>query len=463
MALPVAPLGSIPAMHLGVGGGNVQYVEPAWHKALTAFLANTAGSTGKDLVSNALARDYSTAATAQGLPGATSPSTDAQSFWSKVLHGPEWDKERYQEATRLQREMARDKATQDYHEAQLGIERGRLLMERARGEETAKHEARMAAAQEKAQASLDKQREAEIRQRGEEMGLRKTQIEQQIKEWQEGAPMRRLQMGHVLSQTATAFGQDPAKMQTYNQLRMAQAALGPDFESKFPGGTQLIKSFEQQFTEGRQPFLEEIKKYTLGPSQAPGATNSTTDTAVRPPSDNSQNVNRSGTQPSVPGGQPTDANRPGPYQPSGVPEGMPKTSAYQQPYNVQSSQGANLEGLPSAGMPGQYGQSSAMSATPPGVQDLGQPQPINQAQPLQQHVGQNYSGADLLAMVRPPQTPNSPTAIQQATSSNVQLPLTQDPYAYKLAALLARKFGTADGMGGTPMAGGSGGLPLGYG
>lgn len=119
--------------------------------------------------------------------------------------------------------------------------------------------------------------------------------------------------------------------------------------------------------------------------------------------------------------------------------------------------------LPSAGMPGQFAQTSAMSATPPPVRDLGEPEAINQPQALKQHVGTNYSAPDLLALVRPPQTPNSPTAVQYSTSPAVQLPLTQDPMTYKLAAMLARKYGTAEGMGGTPMSAGSGGLPIGYG
>jgi|688.fasta_scaffold21093_4 hypothetical protein len=197
-------------------------------------------------------------------------------------------------------------------------------------------------------------------------------------------------------------------------------------------------------------------------SYSPGRTNSTTDMAVRPPANN-ENYNRSRVKPTVPGGQPP------PGQPSLSAAdfrrmfGLPETTAYAMPDLVQSAQGPNAEGLPSAAAAGQYGQSSQMEPDPVPVPDLGEPGPINQEQPLQQHVGENYSAADLLSLVRPPQTPNSPTAIQHSTSTNVQLPLTQDTEAYRLAAMLARKYGTADGMGGTPSQAGSGGIPIGYG
>ena len=197
-------------------------------------------------------------------------------------------------------------------------------------------------------------------------------------------------------------------------------------------------------------------------SYAPGRTNSTTDTAVRPPANN-ENYNRSRVKPTVPGGQP----------PPGQPAldvaayrrlfDLPETTAYPMPDVVQSTQGGNDKGLPSAGMPGQYGQSSAMSATPEGVQDLGEPGGINQPQKLMQHVGESYAPADLLALVRPPQTPNSPTAGQYSTAVNNPPPIPMNDEAIRIAQRFMRKFGTADGMGGTPQAAGSGGLPIGYG
>lgn len=95
---------------MNLGHGVTQtYIEPAWHKALTAFLVNTASSTGKDLVSNALAQDYGAAARAQGLAGAPGED-DKQSFASKVLQGPNWDKARFKEAQQAKTDEERYKA-----------------------------------------------------------------------------------------------------------------------------------------------------------------------------------------------------------------------------------------------------------------------------------------------------------------------------------------------------------------
>jgi hypothetical protein len=82
---------------------------------------------------------------------------------------------------------------------------------------------------------------------------------------------------------------------------------------------------------------------------------------------------------------------------------------------------------------------------------------------LVQHVGQTMDPTDLLALVRPPQTPNSPTAIQPSTSGEQSLPLTQDPDTMRRAAMLAKLLGIPQGAGGSIGGAGSGGLPLGYG
>lgn len=420
-------------MHLGGGGGSVQYVEPAWHKALTAFLVNTAGSTGKDLVSNALARDYATAATAQGLPGATTPTTGSQSFWSKVLHGPEWDKERYQEATRAKAEADRFKATQEHWASQLGLSKEELQQRIKEAEKTGEY------------------RQAELGLRGRELAsqeaARRSTAEHQMFQTVSQAQANRENMLERMREFE-ARRTDPLARAQLAHLTAQTAALSP--AQKAQEEVEKIKALQKAF-----PYL-----FPNTGSGAPGATN--TATGQNPPIDNSaQPQPFSKTSPTVPGSAPVPA--------SSIPEmirraaNAPKTTSMDMPVMTQGVQGGGPDILPSAGMPGQYGQSSAMSATPPGVQDLGEPGSINQPQALAQHVGQNYAAPDLLALIRPPQTPNSPTAIQYSTPANVQIPLTQDTEAYRLAALLARKFGTADGMGGTPMAGGSGGLPLGYG
>jgi len=112
-------------MNLGHSVSTVQ-LEPAWHKALTAFLVNTAGSTGKDLVSNALANDYGDAARAQGLVGAPAEGAEKQSFASKVLHGPDWDKTRFKEAQQAKLEQTRFDTQTKHWADQLGLSREQL-------------------------------------------------------------------------------------------------------------------------------------------------------------------------------------------------------------------------------------------------------------------------------------------------------------------------------------------------
>ena len=89
MALPQAQLGQLPYMQLG-SGPRTQTIEPAWHKALAAFLVNTASASGKGLADNAMSQDYSEQAVAAGVPGA---SAEKQAFLDKLLHGPRMDKE----------------------------------------------------------------------------------------------------------------------------------------------------------------------------------------------------------------------------------------------------------------------------------------------------------------------------------------------------------------------------------
>jgi hypothetical protein len=106
------------------------------------------------------------------------------------------------------------------------------------------------------------------------------------------------------------------------------------------------------------------------------------------------------------------------------------------------------------------GQSAAQ--TPAGPEDY-EDEPITQAQPLSQHTGEAMGPSDILALVRPAQTPNSPTNIGASTTGANPQSIPMSPEAYRLAAEFARRMGLAPGMGGTPGQAGSGGLPLGYG
>ena len=122
MALPTAQLGQLPSMNLATHSP-VQIVTPPWKQALASFLTNTAGGIAKEGVGNAFATDYAKAASAEGLPGATSPDTGTQSFWSKILHGPEWDKTRFQEGVKSSKDDAKLEAERSRWAQQLGLSR----------------------------------------------------------------------------------------------------------------------------------------------------------------------------------------------------------------------------------------------------------------------------------------------------------------------------------------------------
>jgi hypothetical protein len=107
------------------------------------------------------------------------------------------------------------------------------------------------------------------------------------------------------------------------------------------------------------------------------------------------------------------------------------------------------------------GQSAAM--TPEGNLEDYEDEPITQEQPMEQHTGEAMGPSDILALVRPAQTPNSPTNIGASTTGANPQPVPMSPETYRLAAEFARRMGLAPGMGGTPGQAGSGGLPLGYG
>src|ERR1017187_6905030 len=99
MSLPIAQLGQLPSMNFS-RPQTIPKIEPAWHKALTALLVNTAGNAAQTGVSNAMARDYSKEAIAAGLPGTEGETP--QSFLSQVMHGPQWDKTALHEGMRAQ-------------------------------------------------------------------------------------------------------------------------------------------------------------------------------------------------------------------------------------------------------------------------------------------------------------------------------------------------------------------------
>lgn len=344
MALPVAPLGSLPSMNLGHGGGTM-YVEPAWHKALTAFLVNTAGSTGKDLVSNALARDYSTAATAQGLPGATSPTTGDQSFWSKVLHGPEWDKERYKEAQQMKVAQERDKATEAYRAKELGLRELGMQTETAQRAQAAaeradefkartEHERAMEDRLNRALASEQAFRDRQLAQAAEQFGRTENRqllglqlghagdlarLEATRQEHAARAPLTAAQIDNLRSEIQARGLTHLPEAKAVQQLQMARATLPEaEFQRMFPNAAAIEQQYEQAVRKAMSgqsnPMaapaanVDELRKmFQTGGSLTPGATNSTTDTAVRPVTSNNETINRSASSPTVPGSAPVDS------------------------------------------------------------------------------------------------------------------------------------------------------------
>jgi hypothetical protein len=83
--------------------------------------------------------------------------------------------------------------------------------------------------------------------------------------------------------------------------------------------------------------VDELRKmFQSGGSVTPGATNSTTDTAVRPVMSNNETINRSASSPTVPGSAPVESMEiqlPANLRPSG-----PVTTPFALPSVTQSTQ-----------------------------------------------------------------------------------------------------------------------------
>jgi len=137
MALPQAQLGQLPYMQLG-SGPRTQTIEPAWHKALAAFLINTASASGKGLADNAMSQDYSEQAAAAGVPGA---SAEKQAFLDKLLRGPRMDKEGLRAGMRDVTEGKRNELQDSRHRDEIAF-REKQLAETiaARGEDRTSRE-----------------------------------------------------------------------------------------------------------------------------------------------------------------------------------------------------------------------------------------------------------------------------------------------------------------------------------
>lgn len=282
MALPVAPLGSLPSMNLGQSGPRVE--DPLWKKALANFLTNTATDVTtsgiKGAFQNLTEQDYSKAAAAEGLPGATTPTTDVQSFWSKVLHGPEWDKTRYGNAGEMKREQMRDEATSKYREAQLGVDRERLGVERERlgqskGEFERTMEERVADRVARYQERMDDlnfRREVEERIAqlgGTQADMDKLRLQLAQDQFKQQGPLIRAQTAGQLSNIAADAAKGSPYAEAVSKLMLIQATMTPEqFNAQFPGANTIIDLFKRDQAERRSQYTPMIEE-TLG-MQKPG-------------------------------------------------------------------------------------------------------------------------------------------------------------------------------------------------
>jgi len=427
MALSQAQLGQVPYMQLM---SRPQAVEPAWHKALAAFLVNTASSTGKGLADNVMSQDYSEQAAAAGVPGA---SAEKQAFLDKLLRGPRMDKEGLRAGMRDVTEGKRNELQDRRYQDQLSLQEKQLAETiAARGEDRTSREkiagetaalrkeegaqrafANSQTAQDRIERMLESRRAQE-----ERVPLTRAQVEESK------ARTKVLEAGgnpdEILARAyAQAAGKGKAEMEAFKQRMIDFGILPPGSGTNVPGGKQ--------------------------------------------PTDNSSSFDarNTGPTPSVPGGKPV-------VRPGGESEAIqnfirglndPKSTPVPMP-SATSTSGSNPNAAPSAGTSAQMGQSAAM--TPGGPEDY-EDEPITQEQPMEQHTGEAMGPSDILALVRPAQTPNSPTNIGASTTGANPQPVPMSPETYRLAAEFARRMGLAPGMGGTPGQAGSGGLPLGYG
>ena len=396
-----------------------QVAEPAWQKALTAFLVNAASSTGKDLAGNALAADYSEQAAAAGVPGA---STEKQAFLDKMLRGPRMDKEGLRAGMRDVTEGKRFEQQDRRYKDQLSLQEKQLA-------ETIAENVASRTSREKIAGEMAADRKVTAAERAlknsNDAQDRREKLLQEIREFALRAPLTAAQVEESGARTAWYRSNvDPEALRA-----RAGAQQGGKSTAELTALDELMKRFG-----GKQP----------------GDNSASFDPA------------NTGPTPTVPGGKPV-------IRPGGDSEQLqsflrgldnPKTTPVPMPASTSVGPETQPNMAPSAGTSQQMGQSAAQ--TPAGPEDY-EDEPITQAQPLSQHTGEAMGPSDILALVRPAQTPNSPTNIGASTTGANPQSIPMSPEAYRLAAEFARRMGLAPGMGGTPGQAGSGGLPLGYG
>jgi hypothetical protein len=428
MSLPTAQLGQLPSMNFSRPQPREQ-IEPAWHKALTALLVSAASGATQRGISNVMEGDYTKQAVAAGLPG-TTPDEKAQPWYSQIMHGPQWDRTAYQTGMKDQvlnkrldikdREDTRRFDQQDARLAQqLGISTAQLA--ELKDQHQAENDARL-----REQQSNDSYRQGQLGIEGRRVQNEQDRLNAEKIHW-----------------TDSRSPTDP--------LNASEIALR---QSEVNKNTPQFQA---------QQRLEMMRQLGIDPTTLFGGTNTSTGQPPSQPSSNNDSVDfhGAGTQ-SVPGGQ-TDSSADrinrllSQPQMSAYPSSSPNPTQNLSPIDaLNARERANT----AAGTSSQMGQSQQMGPT--SYNDIPQP-PITQEQPLEQAVGETGFPSDALALTRPAQTPNSPTGILPSSAANFMPAFNFDPQTLKQAAMLAKLLGMPQGTGGMPGAGGSGGMPTGYG
>ena len=404
-----------------------------------------AGGLAQQGVSNAMSQDYIEQGAAAGLQG-TTPGQKEQPWYSKLIKGPQMDKATYQTGLRDQTQNKRldnqdieakrrfdqqDKRIAD----QLGISVDTL------NEMKAQHQADNEARKTE-QASTDKYRKGEQDYRQNELNYQLIDLlGRNAFRDREFDPNANLELKSKLHLQQTQADENVARASSYSPQAAAQKEDALMRMQYGDAGYEAFKSFLRSTIP-----------------QVPGATKTTTGQPIN--NSDSVDFHGTGTQ-SVPGsfpGQPHNRDVNDTLN-------QPQTSAYPSPNPTQSvspidALNARERANTAAGTSSQMGQSQQMGPT--SYNDVPQP-PITQEQPLEQAVGESGFPSDALALTRPAQTPNSPTGILPSSAANFMPPFNFDPQTLKQAAMLARLLGMPQGTGGMPGAGGSGGMPTGYG
>lgn len=162
------------------------------------------------------------------------------------------------------------------------------------------------------------------------------------------APLTAAQIDNLRSEIQARGLSHLPEAKAVQQLQMARAAL-PDaeFQRMFPNADVIVQQYEQAVRKASSgqsnPMsapavnVDELRKmFQSGGSVTPGATNSTTDTAVRPVMSNNETINRSASSPTVPGSAPVESMEiqlPANLRPSG-----PVTTPFALPSVTQSTQ-----------------------------------------------------------------------------------------------------------------------------